>query len=376
MPPSNSAAWLPAKCVKPLQVGPAPYTPPGPGQIVVKNGAVAFNPVDGAKQLLGDMLLGYIKYPFILGGDVAGSVVEVGADVTRFQVGDRVLGHAVAGTPDSNDPSEGGFQQYTVIREYLASPIPDFISFEQACVLPLCLSTAAYGLFHKDFLGLDMPTVPPRSPNELNKAIVITGGASSVGSNAIQLAVAAGYTVYSTSSPKNFDYVKKLGASRVFDYHSPTFVNDMIAELQGKTLAGAYAIGDGAVEACIQILHQSGGDSKKFVSFAGVPFYADQIQTTVGFVGLIGSTIWRTARTAVMSLARGVPQKFIDGKDLCQVDGVVGAIYRDFLPRALAERQFVPAPPPLVVGTGVEKIQDAIDTQLKGTSAQKVVVSL
>jgi len=377
MPPSNSAAWLPAKCVKPLKVGPAPYTPPGAGEIVVKNGAVAINPVDWAKQLLGDALLGYIQYPFILGGDVAGQVVEVGLGVRRFRVGDRVLGHAIGGAPASNNPAEGAFQQYTVIREHFAAAIPDWVSYEQACVLPLTLSTAAYGLFHKDFLALDPPIVPPPSPTASSKAIVITGGASSVGSNAVQLAVSAGYQVYSTASPKNFAYVEKLGATRAFDYHSATLVDDMVAELQGKTLAGAYAIGNGSVEACNKVLRRCGGNSKKFIALAGFPLPAQQLTTYVGTAAFFVSTIWWMGQTAVTSYFTGVHTKFIDGKDLCQVDSVVSRlVYRDFLPRALAARQFVPAPEPLVVGRGLDKIQEAMDVQQKGVSAQKVVVSL
>ncbi|KAI1652383.1 chaperonin 10-like protein [Daldinia decipiens] len=229
--PSNFAAWLPAKCVKPLQIDPAPYTPPGAGEIVVKKRAVAINPVDWGKQEAGNIILGYINYPFIQGGDVAGDVVEVGSDVNRFRVGDRVIGQAVGAASSSNNPVEGAFQHYTVIREHLATVIPAWMSYEQACVLPLALLTAAYGLFDPGFLALDPPTVPPPSPNSIQKAIVITGGASSVGSNAIQLAVSAGYQVYSTASPKNFAYVSRLGAIRVFDYHSTTWVDDLVLEL-------------------------------------------------------------------------------------------------------------------------------------------------
>ncbi|KAI4867401.1 GroES-like protein [Hypoxylon rubiginosum] len=379
MPPSNTAAWLPAKSVKPLQIGPAPYTPPGPGQIVVKNSAVAINPLDWIKQSLGDILLGHIKYPFILGGDVAGKVVEIGPGVRRFQVGDRVLGQAVSTAPDSNNPAEGGFQQYTIIRELYAAAIPDFISYEEACVIPLTLATAGYGLFHHDFLALDLPQVP--APPANNKALIVTAGASSVGANAVQLAVSAGYEVYSTSSPKNFDFVRKLGAAGVFDYHSKTLARDLLAAVRGKELAGAYAVGDGSVEACTEVLRRCGGttDKKKklLIAFAGAALPADKVSSTLGLVAYAGSMAWWLGKRAVASRASGVRYKWIDGKDLLREDNVVSrAVFRDFLPRALAERQFVPAPPPLVVGTGLEKIQEAMDLQMKGVSAQKIVVSL
>ncbi|KAI6085885.1 GroES-like protein [Hypoxylon rubiginosum] len=375
MPPNNTAAWLPSKEVKPLQIGPAPYTPPGPGQIVVKNGAVAINPLDWIKQSLGDMLLGYIKYPFILGADVAGEVIEIGPEVRHIQVGDRIMGYAIATAPDSNNPAEGGFQQYTVIREALAAVIPDSVSYEQACVTPLTLATAAYGLFHQEFLGLDLPKIPARSTK--NKALVVTGGASSVGANAVQLAVAAGYEVYSTSSPKNFEFVKKLGASRVFDYHSKTLVMDILAAVGEKELWGAFAVGDGSVEACTEVLRKCPGTRKKFVAFAGAPLPPDRVASTLGLVSYVGAMAWWFGKRALVARMSGVKYRWIDSKDILKEGNVVSrAVFQDFLPRALDAGQFVPAPPPLVVGTGLEKIQEAMDLQMKGVSAQKIVVSL
>lgn len=79
----------------------------------------------------------------MLGSDLASEVVAVGSDVTRFQVGDRVLAHAVGTDKDTNNPVEGAFQQYTVVLERMAAPIPHNLPFTHAAVLPLALSTAA-----------------------------------------------------------------------------------------------------------------------------------------------------------------------------------------------------------------------------------------
>jgi NADPH:quinone reductase-like Zn-dependent oxidoreductase len=269
MAPHNEAAWLPAEKVRPLQVGPAPYTPAGPGQLVVQNAAVAINPVQCYKQLLGNALLSYIRYPCILGGDVAGTVVEVGPGVQRFRPGDRVVAAALAIAEASNDPAEGAFQHYTVVREHMAAPLPANIPFERACVLPLALSTAAYGLFHNEFLALDMPTTTTVTRNDSDRrTVLITGGASSVGANAVQLAAAAGYDVVSTSSPKNFAYVKTLGAREVLDYHSDKLVEGLLAAVHGRVLAGAYAIGEGSVEACAAVLGRHEEVEKKLVASA------------------------------------------------------------------------------------------------------------
>lgn len=169
------------------------------------------------------LLYPWIKTPFILGIDVAGEIVEVGRGVTHLKIGDRVVGHAAGSNKNRNKSAQGAFQLYTVMLAYMVSPIPDTLSFESAAVVPLGASTAACGLFQKDQLALELPN-PSRSPKPLGKTVIIWGGATSVGSNAIQLAVAAGYEVITTSSPKNFGYVKKLGANQVFDYNSKTVV--------------------------------------------------------------------------------------------------------------------------------------------------------
>lgn len=381
--PQNEAAWLSAKQVKPLQVGPAPYTVPGPGQIVIKNAAVAINPIDWQKQILGDILLGYIKYPFVLGGDVAGTVVEIGTGVHRFKVNDRVVGAALAIAPASGKAAEGAFQRYTVVREHMAAPLPDHISYEQACVMPLTLSTAVYGLFHPEFLALDMPTVPPNTTDSTGngtkstpRAVIITGGSSSVGANAIQLAVAAGYEVLSTSSPKNFDFVRRLGASHVFDYNSKTLATDFLQALKGRSLAGAYAIGDGAVEVCTFVMTRHKDTTHKFVAMAGGSPLGDKLQSLTGKVSLIMTMLWKMLKQALVARFTGVKVRFIDLRDAAEPEGHVGRIYKDYLPQALAEGQHVPAPDPVVVGRGLDKIQEAMDIQMKGVSAQKIVVSL
>jgi len=192
MPP-NSAAWLTSSS-KTLEVKSAPYPTPGPNTIVVKNGAIGINPIDCLKQEHPGMVFGYIKLPFVIGSDVAGEVVQVGPGVTRFKVGDRVVGQARGVLQDRNVSSEGAFQAYTVLLPDMTSQIPDTLSFENAAVLPLGLSTAVAGLFQKDQLALQLPSAPAKAP--INKTLLVWGGSTSVGSNAIQLAVAAGYEVF------------------------------------------------------------------------------------------------------------------------------------------------------------------------------------
>jgi NADPH:quinone reductase-like Zn-dependent oxidoreductase len=187
--PRNIAAWLESKQA-PLVVKPAPYTHPRDLEIVVKNHALAINPIDWILQTTGNSVFRWIKFPFVLGVDVAGEVVEVGSGVSRFKVGDRVIGHAVGTDKDSNNSAEDGFQLYTVLLATMTTIIPPTLSYENGVVLPLGVSTAACGLFQKDQLALEYPALKPH-PN--GETVLIWGGSSSVGSNAIQLAVGYHY---------------------------------------------------------------------------------------------------------------------------------------------------------------------------------------
>lgn len=85
---TNQAAWIDG-ADKPLAVRDANMPQPGPEEIVIKNSAVAINPVDWKMQ--DGFYLDQLQLPFILGVDVAGVVHEVGSTVTNFKKGDRVL---------------------------------------------------------------------------------------------------------------------------------------------------------------------------------------------------------------------------------------------------------------------------------------------
>ena len=365
---TNRAAWLTGKQVFPLAVQDAPYTPPGPNEIVVKSAAIAINPVEAMKQAMGNNMMPWIEYPFVLGHDVAGEVVEVGSNVSRFQPGDRVLGDAVSIDKRSNRSCEGAFQEYVVLRENLASPIPDSLSYERACVLPLALSTAACALYMKDYLALELPSLQPHKNGEI---VLVWGGSTSVGCNAIQLAVASGYQVITTASPKNFELMKSLGASHVFDYHSATTVPEIIELLKGTKLAGAVAIGEGSMEACIKIVAASSG--VRFIAQASLPMPHQIPPTGLNMISFVMRFLWFKVSTWVKCKVKSVDYKFIWGDDV-MANEIGSAIYEHFLPSALAKERYKCAPEPFVVGTGLDHIQEALDHIKRGVSAQKLVV--
>lgn len=370
---SNRALWLTAKQGA-LEVTPAPLKLPRNNEIVVRNRALGINPVDWMAISVGSLFFPWLKYPFILGSDVAGEVVAVGEEVTRFNPGDRVLGHAIGAEKSHNNPAEGAFQTFTVLQEHMMSPIPPAISYEQAAVLPLGLSTAACALFLEDYLAL----LPPSNHIKKSaKTVLVWGSSSSVGSNAVQLAVAAGYEVIATASPKNFEFAKTLGASLVFDYRSPTVVADVIAAFKDRAIAGAIAIGLGSAAPCIDIVNASTGNkavamTSAAVSFANAP---SGFLRPLWLMSTLTRMVFSTAALMIKARMRGIKAKFIWGGALAEND-LSRIIYGEFLPDALADGRFVPSPQPVVTGRGLEAIPNALQRQREGVSAQKIVVTL
>jgi NADPH:quinone reductase-like Zn-dependent oxidoreductase len=371
--PSNSAAWM-TTALGQLKVGDAPYTSPGDDQIVVRNHAVAVNPLEWIIQVAGPLVYRWLEYPAVIGSDVAGVVVEAGSKVTRFRVGDRVIGHAVGTDKDSNSAAEGAFQHYTVVLERMACPIPNGLSFEDAVVLPLAVSTAACGLFQADQLGLARPSARPA---QTGKAVLVWGGSTSVGTQAIQLAVAAGYEVITTCSPHNNDYVKRLGAAQAFNYNNPTVIKDVVSAFAGRDFAGAIAFGTTSARSCLRIADRCKGN--KFVALATPPVsfegLAPETRRRFSTLGTIRKLVAGNMGMQFYARSRGVQMRYIFGTSLKHND-ISTAIYRDFLPDALAEGRYAAEPSPMVIGDGLEHLQRALDVQRKGVSAAKVVVTL
>jgi NADPH:quinone reductase-like Zn-dependent oxidoreductase len=123
------------------------------------------------------------------GRDVAGTVVEVGADVTRFSPGDDVYGVAA-----------GSFAEYAVT----SARMPSGLSFAAAAVVPISAGTALQAL-------TDAGRV------EAGQSVLVTGASGGVGSYAVQLAVDLGAEVTGVCSPAKRDHVLGLGAHHVVD---------------------------------------------------------------------------------------------------------------------------------------------------------------
>ncbi|KAL9612058.1 MAG: hypothetical protein Q9167_003318 [Letrouitia subvulpina] len=301
-------------------------------QLLIKVHAWALNPCDA---LLQDKSLPFVKYPVILGQDVAGTVEDVGATAaSKFKKGDRVFGFSL----------NNGFKNFVTLSYTVAAKIPDSLSFSDASVFPLCITTASFGLFGKDYLALPLPTLDPTSAG---RSILIWGGSSAVGSNAIQLAKAAGFEVVTTCSSRNFEYVKGLGVDKVFDYKSPSVTDDIAAELDKGECAGIYLAAGKVAEAC-QVSHKSKQNLFVASSNAVMPGDAPEDVDVKWTFGTGGAEMF---------------------------DETLPVTFSGFLLEALAKGVYKVAPPPQVVPTkGLEGIQEGLDILKKGVSATKLVV--
>jgi NADPH:quinone reductase-like Zn-dependent oxidoreductase len=173
-----------------------------PNDILVAVKAASINPIDYkiVEGKLKDMLT--LKLPVTVGYDVSGVVVKKGADSLNFEIGDEVYARA---------PQEqmGTIAEFVAVNNELVSLKPENISFEQASGLPLIGLTAIQAL---EKVGI-----------KEGDRILIHAGSGGVGSFAIQFAKSKGAIVYTTTSTKNVDWVKALGADRVIDYKTENY---------------------------------------------------------------------------------------------------------------------------------------------------------
>jgi len=162
--------------------------------------------------------------PIVTGLDVAGTVAEVGEDVTRFEGGERVV--IYWNTTSCGDceycnhgevsmcreygglgvKTDGGHAEYVAVDSRFAVELPDSIGFEAAAAVPSNFGTAWRGLH-------------TRADLRMGESVLVLGASGGVGHGAVQIADRAGATVYAASSSEGkAEKLRDLGADRVIDY--------------------------------------------------------------------------------------------------------------------------------------------------------------
>ncbi|KAH8198593.1 hypothetical protein TruAng_007225 [Truncatella angustata] len=335
---SNKAAWLDAQGAS-LQVRDAPMPKPGPSEIVIQNRAVAINPLDWHMQDIGIFVQ---QWPTILGCDVAGEVFEVGSDVTRFTKGDRVIAHTIGAV--TAKPQDAAFALYSVAPAAKAAILPAPISYADGSVLPLALETAICGLALQTpgeaLPGVPTPTMglpyPRLSPIPCGKTIIVHGGSSSVGTMTIQLAVASGVTVIALAGSQNLELCRSLGATEAFDYKDPLVLQkvvDVIADK--KTFAG-------------------------IVDAVSTPSTYEQDLQLLSQIGNGGYLVCSHPPPT-----EGLPENVKAGM-IFSINDISQQMWEEFVTPALQSGQLKCAPRTLVVGKGLEYIQEALQSNKAG----------
>ncbi|MFF9018750.1 quinone oxidoreductase family protein [Streptomyces eurythermus] len=199
----------------PLFLEEAPVPEPGPGELLVRCAAVGLTLPMVRK-------VAEAAEPVPLGGEVAGEVVAAGPGVSRFRTGDRVTGLCFG----------HGYADYAVVREAMASPVPDDAGFVTAIAL-VRSGLVAYG-------ALEAARFAP------GESVLVTAAASGVGHLAVQLARArgAGRVVGAVSGAAKADFVRSLGADDCVRYDDDGWgepVDCLLDAVGGELLTPALA---------------------------------------------------------------------------------------------------------------------------------------
>ena len=213
------------------------------------------------------LLLPY-KFPLILGHDVAGVVIKVGANVCRFKVGDAVYARPA-------DYRVGTFAEIIAINQKDIARKPNNISMEEAASIPLVGLTAWQALVEKAQL----------QKNQEGQKVFIQAGSGGVGTFAIQLAKHFGATVATTASLANTDWLKRLGADVVVDYKTQDFETllrdyDVVLNSQDtKTLHKSLS----TLKAGGQLISISGPPDAQYASEAGLPWFMKGVMRLLSY---------------------------------------------------------------------------------------------
>ena len=187
-------------------------------EVLVKIHAASVNPVDWKVRegYLKDMLPH--RLPLILGWDFAGEIVAVGSAVQGWKLGD-----AVYARPDI--ARDGSYAEFIAVRASEIAAKPSKANWQQAAAVPLAALTAWQSLIEGAAV-------------QAGERVLVHAGAGGVGSFAIQLAKSRGAYVITTTSSKNVDLVKSLGADEVIDYTKQDFSQLRNIDVVFDTLGG------------------------------------------------------------------------------------------------------------------------------------------
>lgn len=215
-----------------IELTTVPVPAAGAGEMLVQVKAIGVGVHDGY------FLPREMSYPYPVGIEAAGMVVDVGDKVTDYGPGDRVVFVSAM-------QSKGGtWAEYAVVsQDALIFRIPDGMSCVEAAAVPVAGNTVLCSLY----------ALPP----DAGDSLFIAGASGAIGTLAIQIATARGYRVAGSSSSRNHDHLKVLGADLAVDYNDPDWP-ELVRRWNG-----------GGVDAAIAVQPGTGADSMSVVRDGG-----------------------------------------------------------------------------------------------------------
>ena len=355
---------------EPFELRSRPTPKPGPGELLIEVKSVALNPADGIMRSTG---LFIPSYPTVIGFDVSGLVLEVGDNVPSqgpgpfFRPGITRVAAYAASVWKSCNPDYGAFQERVLVPWQHAVPLPDEgISWNQAATLPVAVQVP---LSAWDAMGIPRIEEATNSSSKKDKAeaLLIWGASSSVGTMGVQTARllrnasnSAFAAVYATAGAANQEYVRSLGADRVFDYKDPRVVDAIVSTAREDGLVIRHCfLATGQLALCQAVLKAflaSGqGGASEMAKIGSAPVVPPDVQQVEGL-----QTIF------VM------PSMDDEEKRLAQFQYWMGTWLRE----NLAKGAIRPSRAPQVVGRGLGGVNLGLDELLKGVSCTKLVVEV
>ena len=189
-----------------IQTVPDPV--PGDGEILVNIKAAGINFPD--LLLIAGTYQAKIPPPFVPGNEAAGVVESVGAGVSRFKAGDRVI----------VTPSSGGFAEKCVVPQTLCLPLPDGMNYAQGAGFTITYATSYHAFRQSTLL-------------QAGETVLVLGAAGGVGTTAVEIASALGARVIAAASSEDkLQFAREAGAHETINY-SQASLRDAVKELTG-----------------------------------------------------------------------------------------------------------------------------------------------
>jgi NADPH2:quinone reductase len=268
-----------------LKLTQLPTPKPGSGQLLVKVAAAGVNRPDLAQRA------GFYPPPPghspLPGLEIAGEVVEAGADTTRWKAGDKVCALV----------NGGGYAEYCVAEETSALPVPAGFDMVRAAALPETFFTVWNNVFERGHLAA-------------GEWLLVHGGSSGIGTTAIQLAKAFGARVIATAgSADKCQACLDLGADKAIDYKTEDFVAAAKAATGGKGVDVILDMVGGEYTDKNVAMAAEDGRIVQIAMLGGVEAKVNLARLMMKRLTLTGSTLRPRTREVKAGFARALEEK-------------------------------------------------------------------